>query len=338
MKMNSTAVVAGLLAVAGLAYFVFGRDSGNSIPVGIAYGNGRIEAVQVDVATKIAGRVEKVLAAEGDLLKPGQTVAKIDAAQLRAQLLKAQAEIASAESQAAAAKASIAQAKAQLILAEQELDRAKRLVKKGHTSRETYDTRVSTRDVAKAALEAAEATLVAQQRGIDAARASATEIQTQIDDCVLLAPTTGRVLYRLAETGEVLASGGKVITMLDLSDVYMEIFLPAEQAASVAIGAQARIKLDPLDFAIPAKVTFVSPQSQFTPKQVETAAERAKLMFRIKARVPQKLVLAHIEKVKTGVRGTAYVRLTGDAQPNWPEFLQKLPPETPSATEVGQSN
>lgn len=338
MKFNNSLIIGVLVAAGSLGYLAFGRDTGDGIPEGIAYGNGRIEAVQVDIATKIAGRVKEISAAEGDLLKAGQAVATMDTAQLRAQLLKAEAEIASAESQAAAAKAAIAQAKAQLVLAEQELDRAKRLVDKGHTSQETFDTRVSTRDVAKASLDAAEAMLVAQYRGIDAARASATEIQTQIDDGLLLAPTTGRVLYRLAETGEVLASGGKVVTMLDLANVYMEIFLPAGQAANVAIGAEARIKLDVLDVAIPAKVTFVSPQSQFTPKQVETAAERAKLMFRIKVRVPQELVLAHIEKVKTGVRGTAYVRLSSDAQPAWPDFLQKLPPDTSPATEVGQSN
>lgn len=314
------------LAAGGLIYYLVAGNNSAKIPDGIAYGNGRIEAVQIDVSTKIPGRVSEVLAREGDLVKPGQVVAKIDTAQLRAQLARANAEIASAESQVAAAVAAVAQTQAQLVLANQALKRASELVEKGHTSRETYDTTVSNRDVATANVAAAKATLLARQRGVDATKAAAQEIQTQIDDATLTSPTIGRVLYRLAEKGEVLGSGGKVLTLVDLADVYMEIFLPAEQAARVAIGAESRIKLDVTDFAIPAKVSFVSPQSQFTPKQVETEVERAKLMFRVKVRIPEQLVLAHIEKVKTGIRGVAYVRLSGTANPPWPDFLRKLPP------------
>lgn len=200
---KAMAGVAVLLAVigAGLAWQYLQAPQS---PAGFASGNGRIEAVQVDISTKIAGRVEIILAEEGDLVEPGQTLAKIDTDQLQAQLLRAEADIASAESQVASARASIAQAEAEQILAEQELSRAHELVKKGHTSKETYDTRVSDVAVAKANLEAAEAALVSRQRNVDAARADATEIQTQIDDATLVSPTIGRVLYRLAEPGEVL--------------------------------------------------------------------------------------------------------------------------------------
>ncbi len=135
----------------------------------------------------------------------------------------------------------------------------------------------------------------------------------------------GRVLYRLAEPGEVLGSGGPVMAMLNLSDLYMEIFLPSAQASRVAIGGDARITVDVLDGAIPAKVSFVSPESQFTPKQVETQSEREKLMFRVRVRVPQELVLKHINQVKTGVRGIAYVRLGEGDTPKWPPYLDKMP-------------
>ena len=137
------------------------------------------------------------------------------------------------------------------------------------------------------------------------------------------------VLYRLVEPGEVLSVGGKVLTLVNLTDVYMEIYLPSAQAHRVSIGSEARIKLDILDFAVPAKVSFVSPESQFTPKQVETQSEREKLMFRVKVRVPSVLILKLIDRVKTGVRGVAYVRLTNpgtEQQSEWPEFLKKLPP------------
>lgn len=320
------AAVAVLASAA--AGYVYWQDRFKSrLPEGIAFGNGRIEAVQVDISTKIPGRVQEILVKEGDLVQSGQKVALIDTAQLEAQYLKAQADIASAQSQVAAAEASIAQSKAQLRLAEQELERASRLVAQGHTSKEVYDTRVSNHDVAKAGLAAAEANLVSRQRSVDAERAAAQEIKTQIDDSLLISPVIGRVLYRLAEPGEVLGSGGKVLTLINLADIYMEVFLPSAQAHRVSIGSEARIKLDILDFAIPANVSFVSPESQFTPKQVETPSEREKLMFRVKVRVPQQLVLKHIDRVKTGVRGVAYVRLDGGPQPEWPDYLRKLPPD-----------
>lgn len=329
MTFSKPLLVGAAAIAAALVYLIFGGSGSGSIPDGIAFGNGRIEAVQVDISTRIAGRVKEISAKEGDLVQAGANVALIDSAQLKAQLLRAQADIASAESQVAAAQAATAQSMAQLILAEQELKRASGLVAKGHTSKESYDTRVSNRDVAKANLAAAEATLVSRQRGVEAAQAVAQEIQTQIDDCVLKAPTLGRILYRLAEPGEVLSVGGKVLTLVNLTDVYMEIYLPSAQAHRVAIGSEARIKLDIVDFAVPAKVSFVSPESQFTPKQVETQSEREKLMFRIKVRVPSELILKHIDRVKTGVRGVAYVRLSNPENtppPEWPEFLKKLPP------------
>ncbi len=332
MNMRTWIVVVVAIAAAAVGGYFYWQDRLNSrLPEGIAFGNGRIEAVQVDISTKIAGRVQEIYAKEGDLVQQDEKVAIIDTAQLKAQHLKAEADIASAVSQVAAANATIAQAKAQLVLAEQELDRASRLVKQGHTSKETYDTRVSNRDVAVANLKAAEAMLISQQRSVDAARAVAQEIKTQIDDSLLVSPTIGRVLYRLAEPGEVLGSGGKVLTLINLTDIYMEFFLPSAQAHRVSIGGEARIKLDIFDFAIPAKVSFVSPESQFTPKQVETPSEREKLMFRVKVRVPQELVLKHIDEVKTGVRGVAYVRLTGNPTPEWPAFLQKLPPDAAQA-------
>lgn len=329
MSMKTWIVAAIAIAAAAAGYFYWQDQVNSRIPDGLASGNGRIEAVQVDISTKIPGRVEKVLVKEGDLVQSGQEVALIDTAQLKAQHLKALADIASAESQVAAAQATIAQARAELTLAEQELDRASRLVAQGHTSQETYDTRLSGRDVAKASLAAAEANLVSRHRSVDAARALAQEIKTQIDDALLVAPVIGRVLYRLAEPGEVLGSGGKVLTLINLSDIYMELFLPSAEAHRVSIGSEARIKLDIVDFAIPARVSFVSPDSQFTPKQVETASEREKLMFRVKVSVPQELVLKHIDKVKTGVRGVGYVKLDGGTPPEWPEFLNKLPPDPP---------
>ncbi|GMG82089.1 HlyD family efflux transporter periplasmic adaptor subunit [Paralimibaculum aggregatum] len=336
MQVKQILALGAAALLAGAGYLIFGLNP-DPLPDDIASGNGRIEAVQIDIATKTAGRVAEILVREGDLVQPGDHVATIDTASLQARYLAAKADIASAESDVAAARASIAEANARLVLAEQELKRATRLVERGHAAQEALDIRISQRDAAIANVAAAEATLLSRERDVDAANASAAAIKTDIDDATLVAPTVGRVLYRLAEPGEVLASGGKVLTLVDLSDIYMEVFLPLAQAHRASFGAEARIMLDIFDFFVPATVSFVSPESQFTPKEVETRSEREKLMFRVKVRVPEELVLAHIDKVKTGVRGVAYIRLAPqpeeDASP-WPEFLRKPPPDA-DQTAVG---
>ena len=113
----------------------------------------------------------------------------------------------------------------------------------------------------------------------------------EIADNTLVAPKDGRIQYRISNIGEVLPAGGKVFAMLDTSNVYMDIYLPTEQAGKVRFGADARIVLDAYpNVAIPAKVSFIATQAQFTPKTVETQSERDKLMFRIRVRIdPERL-------------------------------------------------
>jgi HlyD family secretion protein len=173
-----------------------------------------------------------------------------------------------------------------------------------------------------AALLEDKAKLKAAEQEVKAAQASVRTVQTQIDDAKLTSPVLGRVLYRLTEPGEVLAAGGKAMTLVNLEDVYMEIFLPSRQAAGVKVGDEARFKVDFLpDIVWPGNVSFVSPEAQFTPKQVETPSEREKLMFRVKIQAPKELVERYIERVKTGIRGVGYVRTRPDAR--WPDWLQK---------------
>ena len=175
--------------------------------------------------------------------------------------------------------------------------------------------------MAAANLAAAKAALVANERGVDAALAGSAQIASNLEDTTLISPVTGRVLYRLSEPGEVIGAGSRLLTLVDLSEVYLEFFLPATQAHRIEIGAEARIKLDILEEAVPATVTFVSPVSQFTPRQVETADERQNLVFRVRIRVPQELVQRFIGLVHTGIRGVAYVRLAGPNPSPWPDFL-----------------
>ena len=315
------------------------QDSHSQLPSDFALGNGRIEADQVDVTTKYAGRVKQILVQEGDLVTQGQILATMDTVALDADLAQAQAQFAQTQAAVNEGSALIKQRESELKLANLEYQRVLALAEKGSTSQSNADQKRTVYDTASAALDAAKAHANTLQQSVNAAAAAVTRIQTQIDDSVLTAPVMGRVLYRLAQPSEVFASGGKILTLINLGEIYMEVFLPSAQAYLTPIGAEARIKLDMLDFAVPAKVSFVSPISQFTPKQVETLDERDKLMFRVKVRVPHDLVLSHINQVKTGVRGVAYIRLLpeqGATSSPWPEFLSQLPPEI--TTEVSLEN
>jgi HlyD family secretion protein len=137
----------------------------------------------------------------------------------------------------------------------------------------------------------------------------------------LRSPRDGRVQYRVAQPGEVLSAGGRILNFVDLSDVYMTFYLPTDSAGRVALGAAARIVLDAVpQYVIPAQISFVADVAQFTPKTVETAREREKLMFRIKAKIAPELLRKHIRQVKTGLPGIAYVRLDPNAA--WPATLK----------------
>lgn len=310
--------VAAAIAVGGYFFWQAQQDDG---PPDFATGNGRVEANLVDVATEITGRVAEVLSVEGDLVARGDILARIKTDTLEAQFARAEADVASAESQAKQAAAMIDQRQADLTFAEKELTRAAELFDRGFGTEEELDRRRSARDAASAGLAAARASLNAARRQADAARAQQREIATRIDDADIPAPVTGRVLYRLAEPGEVLASGSRVVTLVDLSRIYMEIYLPTAQAARVAIGAEARIALDGVDLVIPAQVSFVSPEAQFTPEHVETQDVRADLMFRVRLRVPQDLIERNIDYVKTGMRGVGHIRLAGSEDVPWPDTL-----------------
>ena len=315
------AVAIVLAAVAAIGWYVWDQNTGG-LPEGFATGNGRIEADQIDIATKVPGRVAEIRVNEGQLVQPGEVLAVMDTRELEAQLARAEADAARAASQVEEVRALIEQRRAERTLAEEEFTRATELAERGVNSQAVADTAKTRLATSEAALNAALAMLNTSERGVDAALALVTQYETQIADATLTAPVLGRILYRLSQPGEVLGGGGKVITLLDLSQVYMEMFLPADEAMRTGLGAEARIRLDSIPYAIPAYVSFVSPEAQFTSKQVETAEEREKLMFRVKVRLPEELVKAYIDQVKTGLRGVAYIRLAGAEDLPWPvEFV-----------------
>jgi HlyD family secretion protein len=292
-----------------------------TLPEGFAQGNGRIEATEVDVATKLPGRLLEVRAREGDRVEAGQVLAVLDTASLEAQRRQAEAERYRAEQEREHALAVVEQGSSELDYARRDFARLERLASSGKFVAEDQLDQARTKvRTAEAALRATRVQVVVSEAAIAAAQASIERIAVDIADSSLRAPRSGRVLYRLAEPGEVLGSGGKVLTLLDLTDVYLVIFLPAPEAGRVALGAEARIVFDAApDSPIPATVSFVAPRAQFTPKQVETRGVREQLAFRVKVQIAPDLLARHESLVKTGVPGVAYVQL--DPAAPWPEAL-----------------
>jgi len=309
-----------IVAFIGIKYAIKKR---NALPEGIASGNGRIEGKLVDVSAREPLRVKEILVDEGALVKPGQVLVKMDPVTLESQLAEANAAVQAAEERLAVSKANITKQKSEIDLAGVEAARSQRLVEQGAGSQRELDVRKTKVETTKATLGEAEAMLATSEQQVEVARKNAATIQTRIDDATLRSPVTGRVLYRLVEPGEVLAAGGKALTLVNLDDIYMEIFLPSEQAAAVKVGAEGRVTVDyEPKRAIAGQVSFVSPEAQFTPKQVETKSEREKLMFRVKISLPKDVVGSYIERIKTGVRGVGYVKVKDSAV--WPARLQNL--------------
>lgn len=291
-----------------------------AMPEGIAKSNGRIEATQIDIAAKYAGRIAQVTVKEGEDVTAGQVLARISSPEYEAQLRGAQAQVLKAKQSLAEANALIVQRKSDVTLTESERERGQQLVDKGYLTHQAFDQRVAKADSAKAALVAAEAQREQAEFAIKSAEAEVDRIEAVLVDMTLVAPRSGRVQYQLAREGEVVGAGTRILTLLDLSDVYMTIYLPAAQAGLLALGDEARITVDPLPkYVIPANVSFVAADAQFTPKSVETADEREKLMFRVKLQVDPRVLKKYHRQAKTGVRGMGFVRTSPSIQ--WPEDL-----------------
>jgi HlyD family secretion protein len=363
--------------LAGGSVFVWRQLKPVGLPDGFAVGNGRIEATEIDIATKTAGRIKDILVNDGDVVEAGQVVARMDTQTLEAELRQAQAQVRqaqqaratataivaqrdSAKATAAAvvaqrdsakvtAAAVVAQRQSELALAEKELTRSQQLAFKGAGSQQQLDTDYTRYKSTVAALSAAQSQLLEAQSAIAAAKSQAAEAQSamevaksqvveaqsaieatlatterlkaEIEDSILKVPRSGRVQYRMAQPGEVLPAGGKILTILDLSDVYMTFFLPETLAGRVAIGAETRVVLDAAPhYVFPATVSFVASVAQFTPKTVETTAERQKLVFRVKAQGDLEVLKRYGARVKTGLPGVATVRLNPSVA--WPAHLQ----------------
>ena len=248
----------------------------------------------------------------------------MDTEPLEAQLRAAEAKISEAQDNRSTALAEVAVKQSEFNYADKQYKRSKDFVVRGAVSEQEAGHRSGHMDVTRAALLGAEAQAVRTQSAIDAATAEAERSRRKSKTTCSKPRSEGGFRTRMAEPGEVLPAGGKVLSLVDLSDVYMYVFLPENIAGKLALGSEARIVLDAApEYPIKALVSYVSPSAQFTPKRLKPRKNAIIFTFRVKLQLDKKRLRQFEPLVKVGIPGMGYVRLDNNAA--WPPMLQGNP-------------
>lgn len=290
-------------------------------------GSGTIESTQVQVAPLVAGRIAELYAQEGQALKKGDRVAHLDEmdyalklAEARALLVQSQAALdllkaGSRDEDILAAREQVREAEASSAAAAADFERIRSVFEKQSVSRKQLDDAKALADRTAAALAAAKQNLAKIERGARpeelrmaeaaavAAQARVAQLEKVVADCTVTAPMDGTVTTKNREAGEFAAAGASLVTLSRLDEVWLSIYVPEPRLAGVRIGQAAFVRVDGSDERYPGKVTFVSPEAEFTPRNVQTADERAKLVYRVK------ITLANPKGVfKPGMPADGYLR------------------------------
>lgn len=353
-----------LIVIAAVGwYFWQQQQQAEAFPLGIVSSNGRLELKQFDIASLYPGRVEQILVDEGEDVVANQLLVELSSTQSESQLMASQATeqrayqmVSQAQAGRKQAEQSMARAQAEINaqleqqkVAKMDLDNARMMRSEDLISDSEVSNRQAAYNGAAAAVQAAraayaEAQAAAQQvdaqiaeakAGVNEAKAQQQAASSMNDDMLIRSPKAGRVEYRIAEIGSVIAAGNKVISLLDTEDAFMNIFLPNQQMSSLQVGSEARIVLDGLDNVWPAEVSFIASEAQFTPKSVETQNEREKLMFKVRIKLPAEVAQRYKGLLKGGMTGNGYVR--SDTNVAWPDDLAVKLPNTATSAQ-GDSN
>lgn len=288
--------------------------------------SGHVEATEVRLAPDAGGRILTLTVAEGDRLTPGQLILTLDKRDVELAITRARADrsgsdaqlrlllagsrpedIAQAESQVAAARTDVAAASAELAAADQDLQRFEALLSANSGSRKQRDDAVTRRDVARervagteSRVKAAADTLArlragARREEVEGARARLAVSDAQIatleknlGDTTLLSPVSGIVTQKLVEVGEVIAPRAPALVIVDLDHAWADVFVPEPVVPTLKLGQPATVFTDAGGAGIVGTITYVSPKAEFTPRNVQTADERSKLVYRIRISVDNK--------------------------------------------------
>jgi membrane fusion protein YbhG len=285
--------------------------------------SGHVEATEVQVSSEVGGRILELKVDEGSRLAQGDVIARLDTRDTELQIQRARADrdaasaqlrlleagsraedIRQAQAQVDAAQADVTTIEAELKSAQLDLDRFEMLLKANAGSEKQRDDARARVDVARerqrAAKErerAARETLARLQKGsrpeeIDAGRARVAAADAQIaileksfHDAAVTAPAAGIVTQKLVDAGEIVMRGTPLVVITDLDHAWANLFVPEPVIPRIKLGQSARVHTDAGGQALTGSVTFISPKAEFTPRNVQTAEERSKLVYRIKVTV-----------------------------------------------------
>jgi len=290
---------------------------------------GTIEAIEVDVASKVSGQILNLAVDEGAKVRSGDLLATVDHATADIQLRQAQAGVDLAQAQLVLlrngarkediqqAESALTQAEANLRVAQDDAKRMRELAKTGSVTPKSRDDAEARLTVAEAQKSAAVDSLnklrrLARPEEIQAAearlaqaRAAADLLAKTIADCTIVAPSAGTVTHKAVEAGELVNPGSTVVTVSELDSVYVMIYLMEEEVGRVRLGDTVDVKIDGLpDKVFAGKITYISPEAEFTPKNVQTKEDRVKLVFGVKVVIENREGL-----LKPGLPADALIRV-----------------------------
>jgi HlyD family secretion protein len=326
LKGGRPQVVIGIAAVIFASVLQGCRNQNNPQVISAS---GTVEAVEVNVASKTAGQVEKLLVQEGARVAKGDVLAIIDSSSLEIQLREAEAAVALAEAQLELllkgariedirqAEGILSQAQANLKLAEDEFQRIDALFAKQSATAQQRDNAETRLAVARAQHEVAKQGLQRLERfarpeelkqaraRLEQAAAGRDLLKKMVADATIVSPTPGIVTHKAVEQGEYVSPGTTLVTVADLSLVRLEIFVPEPEVGRIRLGQSADVTIDSYPGrAFRGEVIFISPEAEFTPKNIQTKEERVKLVYRVKIGVPNSEVI-----LKPGMPADAIISL-----------------------------
>lgn len=307
MKDKRLIVLPVILILALTAWLVLRGDDDASSAI---EASGTIESTEADLGFQIGGRVTTINVKEGDAVVAGQELAVLDRAELEARLRAANAQVAAAlallselrtgarpqEERQAASGVEAARRRVQDAAAS--LARTRKLYEGGAVSREALDQAETAYTVLRAQAEQAQQQqslvtsgpraerIAAQQAAVDQAMAAASQIQANLDNAVIRAPFAGIVTVRHREPGESVAAGLPVVTLMNPADRWVRIYVREDEVGRVQIGQSASITSDSHpEKTFAGRVTYIASQAEFTPRNVQTAEERVKLVYAVKVAI-----------------------------------------------------
>jgi len=319
MRLRRILAGAVLLALAAGGYWAWHHFMRRAeLPEWVLRSNGLIEMTRTDIAVKYPGRLASLTVREGDVVQAGQILAEQDESDVLAQLDAARASRERALGGLARAQGEQAAHRSQAELAQLNWSETAGL----HARDMVSDVELKQRNLALAGetggLEAASGAIGEARGAIAQADAQIRLVSAIRADLHIRSPGPGRVEYRIAEPGTMMAPGGKLLSIINPEDVYLTIFVPSAVVSRIRIGDEARILPQGFTRALSARVGFVSPEAQFTPKYVETANERDNLSYRVKLQIPVEVARRFAGVLKAGMTADGFVR-TDPGKP-WPDL------------------